>query len=306
MHLALLVLLAFLVGCDAPAGHGPRAYVSNERDGTVSVIDLAKREVISTIEVGERPRGVRITSSGMSLLVAHAGDGDGGKVALIDLETEDVVRQLRAGEDPTYVDLHTVSVVVGDGTDAQVAMSDVAGGMIRARLPAAPGALATAPDEESVWVTSTATSTVDVVDTSYAERIASIPVGRGPGQLAFSRDGRHAFVVNTLDASVSVIDVARRKVTATISLPGTPAGLTVARDAARAYVATDAGLAVIDTAEACLDDVIPAARARALAVGPDGLIYAAGAEVEVIDPAARAVIATIPVGAQPWGITIDR
>jgi len=36
-------------------------YVTNEKDDTVSVIDTETNEVIKTIEVGERPRGVTLS-----------------------------------------------------------------------------------------------------------------------------------------------------------------------------------------------------------------------------------------------------
>jgi YVTN family beta-propeller protein len=44
--------------CGKSPARPRRAYVSNETDGTVSVIDLAAQRVISTIHVGKRPRGV--------------------------------------------------------------------------------------------------------------------------------------------------------------------------------------------------------------------------------------------------------
>src|SRR5437868_1193274 len=48
-------------------------YVSNERDGTVSVIDPQSGEVTRTITVGKRPRGVQVTPDGRTLLVAVSG-----------------------------------------------------------------------------------------------------------------------------------------------------------------------------------------------------------------------------------------
>jgi len=36
-------------------------YISNEKDNTISVIDTESDEVIKTIEVGERPRGVTLS-----------------------------------------------------------------------------------------------------------------------------------------------------------------------------------------------------------------------------------------------------
>src|SRR5512138_3486217 len=49
---------------------GPRAYVSNERDGTISVIDLQTNQVVSSIKVGGRPRGIRIGPDNKTIWVA--------------------------------------------------------------------------------------------------------------------------------------------------------------------------------------------------------------------------------------------
>src|SRR5689334_3159739 len=51
----------------------PRLYVTNERGGTLSVIDPATRTVVSTIQLGKRPRGVRPSPDGARLYVALSG-----------------------------------------------------------------------------------------------------------------------------------------------------------------------------------------------------------------------------------------
>ena len=33
------------------------AYITNEKDNTVSVLDIKKKKVVKTVEVGQRPRG---------------------------------------------------------------------------------------------------------------------------------------------------------------------------------------------------------------------------------------------------------
>ena len=42
---------------------GPVAYVTNERDGTIVVIDTLTDRAVSTIKVGARPRGIQLEST---------------------------------------------------------------------------------------------------------------------------------------------------------------------------------------------------------------------------------------------------
>ena len=55
------------------SARGERAYVSNEDGNSVSVIDTQTAQVIATIDVGKRPRGMKIDRAGARLFVAVSG-----------------------------------------------------------------------------------------------------------------------------------------------------------------------------------------------------------------------------------------
>ena len=40
------------------------AYITNEKDNTLSVIDTVKSEVIKTVKIGQRPRGIIMSKDG--------------------------------------------------------------------------------------------------------------------------------------------------------------------------------------------------------------------------------------------------
>ena len=61
-----------------------RVFVSNERDNTITVVDAASLEVVATVKVGERPRGILLSGDGRSLYVC-ASDSD--RVEVMDLAT---------------------------------------------------------------------------------------------------------------------------------------------------------------------------------------------------------------------------
>jgi len=107
----------------APQAQAARAYVSNEDDGTVTVVDTERLEGLGTISVGKRPRGLALSHDGKRLYVALSGlpkcpppmtDADCAKlprdveadgVAVIDTATLAPAGKLRGVSDPERVDL---------------------------------------------------------------------------------------------------------------------------------------------------------------------------------------------------------
>lgn len=64
MKIPLIALLGLVGACgghdaaDPTSGGGSRAWVSNQVDDSVSVIDTATREVVATVAVGAAPNGL--------------------------------------------------------------------------------------------------------------------------------------------------------------------------------------------------------------------------------------------------------
>src|SRR5688572_26530059 len=48
-------------------------YVTNEASGDLTVIDAANNEVIATLPLGKRPRGIHVTPDRKNILVALSG-----------------------------------------------------------------------------------------------------------------------------------------------------------------------------------------------------------------------------------------
>ena len=73
------------------------AYITNEKDNTVSVIDIKKNKVIKTVEVGQRPRGIIMSKDGKLVLIC-ASDDDRGEVR--EAKTLKLKYYLPSGPDP--------------------------------------------------------------------------------------------------------------------------------------------------------------------------------------------------------------
>src|SRR5512145_2629563 len=72
-------------------------YVSNEKGNSLTVIDSKTLEVLETIQVGQRPRGIMLTKDGKQLLICASDDNT---VQLLDVATRDLVGDLPSGPDP--------------------------------------------------------------------------------------------------------------------------------------------------------------------------------------------------------------
>lgn len=82
LFLAVCLLLPLSVPAGslqkAPSDRGFRIYVTNENSGDLSVIDGSTLEVVVTVPLGKRPRGIHASPDGKTLYVALSGSPIGG------------------------------------------------------------------------------------------------------------------------------------------------------------------------------------------------------------------------------------
>ena len=217
--LALAGALALPVA--ASAG---RAYVSNEGDGTVSVLDTTRGVVIGTIGVGKRPRGLALSRDGSRLYVAVSGvprcppavshaecarmprDLSADGVAVVDTRKLERIAQLSAGSDPIAIALsHSERTLFVANEDASaVCVVDLRSGTILTHIhvPRAPQALRMSPNDAWVGVASDAERTFSLIDSHLLESLIRQSVGRRPEDFAFSPDGRNTYVADELGGAV--------------------------------------------------------------------------------------------------------
>lgn len=108
-----------------PVGQGPEAidvspdgtqvWTAHSRDGGVSVIDVAQKKVIATIDAGTtRSNRLKFTPDGQRVLIT---DLDGGTLVVIDVPARRVIKRLPLGRSPEGI------LIVPDGSRAYVAVT---------------------------------------------------------------------------------------------------------------------------------------------------------------------------------------
>jgi YVTN family beta-propeller protein len=316
-----------------------RAYVSNEDGESVSVLDTRKGEVIATVPVGKRPRGLKLNPDGSLLYVAVSGlpkcppsvpdeecaklkrDLQADGIATIDTATLKLTRVLKSGSDPEQFDVSRDGkrLFISNEDSAQVTVLDTTSGAIVATIPIGhePEGVRAAPNGKWVIVTSETDSTISVVDTTSLQVLKAAPVGMRPRDLAFTPDSKIVFVSGEGDASLSRVPIpAGEPVTRVLQLRKEARPMGVVFDAARKriYMSTGRGgtIAVAEQegdGQKLLKEIPVGARPWGIALSRDGRrLYTANGssdDVTVVDTSSLSVLKKIPVGKGPWGVVLD-
>jgi YVTN family beta-propeller protein len=320
------------------AAHAGRAYVSNEDGHTVTVIDTDKNEVVSTIPVGKRPRGIQLSHDGTQLYVALSGlpkcppsipdeeceklgrDVKADGVAAVDTKTLKVVKVFAAGSDPEQFDLGLDGRMYVANEDAATAtVLDTKTGKIVARVPVGqePEGVRVSPDGKWTLITNESDNSISIIDTKTLKEVKHVVVGKRPRDAAFTPDGKMAYVSGEFDSSVYRIRVPEGEpVERILQLDSNARPMSVKLDSARKrlYVSTGRGgkVAVVDVSATpkLIQEVQVGTRPWGIALSADGkFLYTANGpsnDLSVVDTATLKVIKKIPVGQSPWGVAVSR
>ena len=149
---------------------GPTAWVSNERDNTLSVIDVDTLELIETVPVGQRPRGIAFSPDYTKLYIC-ASDSDA--VQVLDVATRTIVADLPSGADPEFFDLDPTgrNLYIANEDDAITTVVDTAERRVVAQIEVGvePEGMAISHDGHWAVTTSETTNMVHWIDTRYRD-----------------------------------------------------------------------------------------------------------------------------------------
>ncbi len=335
--LPLLAVGAAVLLTASLAAHAGRAYVSNEDGHTVTVIDTVKNEVVATIPVGKRPRGIQLSHDGKTLYVALSGlpkcppsvpdeecaklgrDVKADGVAAVDTATMKVVKVFEAGSDPEQFDLATDGrLYVANEDSATATVLDTRTGKIVARIPVGqePEGVRVSPDGKYTLVTNESDNSVSIIDTKTLKEVKHVVVGKRPRDAAFTPDSKTAYLSGEFDSSLYRMRVPEGEPVERILQLGPndrPMAVKLDSKRNRLYASTGRGgkIVVLDVSGTPkqIGEVKVGTRPWGFALTADGKhLYTANGpsnDVSVVDTATLKVIKTIKVGSSPWGVAIS-
>jgi YVTN family beta-propeller protein len=329
---AICVALPMSSVAAQPAGY--RVLVTNERGGTLTVIDGPTRKVVSTVQLGKRPRGLKLSPDGKLLYVALSGSPIAGPgvdektlppadkgadgIGIVDTTTLKLVNILRGVSDPEQlaVSADGKRLYVASEDTGRAIVLDAATGKSIASLAVGgePEGVTLSPNGKFVYVTSEEDHQVAVIDAAVSKVVATFKVGDRPRFTEFSDDGAMAFVSGENDGSITVADARTHKALRTIKLSGEltrPVGMAISHDGKKLYTVTGRGKNLLEVEIASgkvLGSVEVGNRPWGVTISPDGktLFTANGSsnDVTVVDAATMKVVVKIPAGDSPWGLIV--
>lgn len=296
-------------------------YVSNEKDNTISVIDGESLEVVDTIDVGQRPRGIVLSNDGKLLYMCTSDDDH---VEVLDVETREVLYTLPSGPDPELMALSPDGryLYVANEDDNLVTVVDVEERLKVVEIPVGiePEGIGLSPDGKWLVNTSETTNMAHFINTETLEIEANVLVDTRPRVAQFTQDGSEVWVSAEIGGTVAVIDVDTKEIKTRITFevrglpPETiqPVGIKLSTDGSnKAYVALgpSARVAIVDMTTFEVEDyMLVGPRVWNLEFSPDQkrlfTTNGVSGDVSVIDLEKKRVIKSVKVGRLPWGVVV--
>ena len=310
------LVLTAAAGCALAQG---TAYVSSEKDNSLTMIDMATLTVKGTIATCKRARHVQITPDAKVMVACT----DSNAADIIDPASGKSLRRLPLGKEPEAFDISPDgrTIYVSNEDEGEASFVDFTSGktLQKVKVGKEPEGVKVSADGKTLYVTSEVASMVHVIDTATAKVVKNVKVGKRPRRMAITPDGKELWVTNELDASVSIVSTADHSVTGTIKFEVkgaraadiTPVGIQMSRDGKRAFVALGRAnhVAFIDVAARKVTNQVLVGK-RAWNVMLDKaetkllVVNGLSDDITVVDVAAAKALKSIPVGRVPYGVVI--
>ncbi len=264
--------------------------------------------IVSTLEVGEAPHGIRFSAGGDTAYVALSGEG---RIAVVDVAARSVAAKWPAGTTPLDLIQTRDGWLVSQFRDSTLITLDRSGAIVPDNVwgvGAGPSLFTPSGVRGHAWITSEFSDQLWDVDLATGVVNDWHPTGDRPYPADVMWDGSYAFVPNLEDGTVTVVDLLNAETDATVQVCDGPAGGALTIDDVSYMVACGGSNEVVFINTASFEvthRISDGLGERPFSIVPtaDGLhalvINAGGNTISVVDLRAGAVAQRIEVGEQP-------
>jgi YVTN family beta-propeller protein len=318
---SLKFLSAFFIGASVvfaqsqsnPSAEPKVTVVLNSGDASVSLIDMASRQVIKTIPVGKEPHHLMMTPDQKTLLIANAAGND---VALMNPLSGELTGRIPNIIDPYQVGyspnrkwfvangnrLNRVDIYAADGVNLNLAKS--------IKIGKTPSHIAFTSDSRLAFITLQDSSELAAIDLETQAVVWKIPTGHVPAGLWMTPGDQYLLIGITGEDNVQVIDWRAQKEVKRIYTGKGAHNFRPLGDKRHVFVgnriASTITLINMQTLQKEGEIAGLPAGPDDMEITPDGktmwVTFRFAKKVGVIDIPSMKLITTIPVGRSPHGI----
>ena len=312
--------------CGLPAltQAAPLAYVVNRQDSNVSVVDVARNSLVSTIPAGmASPHRITISQDDRRAYLSSIWSTT---ITVLDLDKRSLLTRIPLNATSNDVALHPHRPLAYADTNtpagAMIAVIDTSTHEVLRSFPS--GAqktqgIALSPDGERLYSlepqNDLGSARVTVIDPLSSAVLAHISVAAEPAAIKVHPSGGFVYVLHAgshdSHGSVTVIDTRTHTVSASVSVGRSPTDMAFHPAGTQAYVINqgDNTVAVMDTRKHSIAAWIALGSApQQVAFNPRGTYaYVSNQEgntMSIIDTLTQQLLETVPVGSSPWGIAV--
>lgn len=233
------------VGIDHQAD---RAFVANETENTVSMLDTKTGRILKNFAVGQSPTAVAVAPHLHLGFVTNSGSHE--LTILSDAHGRRSVRTVQVGNDPmsVAVDARLGRAYVSNVIDSTISVVKISTGKVIATVKQTYGSdqLAVSPVTHMIFLTNTRDNTLTEIDGTTLQTVATVDVGNDPSGVVANWSGTRAYVSN-LGEPLQIVDTAAAGVVGQVDVPYSSGGpLALDGSQKRLYAATGDHVYAID------------------------------------------------------------
>jgi YVTN family beta-propeller protein len=269
----------------------PFAYIANNADNTVSVLDTASNKVTAVLNVGQGPSGVAVNRMGSRVYVSNQTDNTISVIDTLDNSTSSIGVSLQPGA--LAVNAAGTRLFVANPSADSISIINTITKSLVSTVPLAancqPEGIVVGPADVSgnysAYISCYGTAAMAVINAndtgSYVKSATEVPVPSGPRGITVSADGKKVFVASFNASKLTVINAQDLlAVPVSISVGLMPWGVAVdptvtnSVNSTKLYVANSAGdsVSVVDAAGAGIGTLAVSAT-KAVGTMPIGIAF---------------------------------
>jgi YVTN family beta-propeller protein len=279
-------------------------YVTNERSGDVTVINGSSLQVVATIPVGKRPRGIHVSPDGKVVYIALSGTPIEGPPQ-IDAHGNPIFDKNKDDDDEN-----------ADKSADGIGVLEVGAQRLKTKLNAGsdPEEFALSKDGRHIYISNEDTKTASVINIGSGKREHIIPVGQEPEGVTTTPDGKQFYVTCEAGGDIYVIDTHTYSAVTHFKVNGRPRSVEFLSAGGIGFIPSESAgeLNIIDSGDAKVLKTITlpsGSRPMRVKLSPDEKrLYVSNGRagtISVFDSHSYELLDTIKVGARPWGIGIS-